>query len=271
MHLSASQKAGKGGLSQDHLSTRAQAPEKYLSTEFTHEPFPWNVFVLLSDFEGSQFHLWLSKNLSLMHQVSFCLCPNRMFNKILVKNKIPRNKVVHLLSRRCNWRRLIFGELDAFSMAIQGRNQQLSLFHAQRCCCWTWLLCQGWCGGRNLQAQSRNAIHLLVVGDPPACGIIVNWEANKRDSEMSLHGITCIFVDGGSGVVFGYQLCPVVTLLSLRFPPLPSCFHHYRLLFTPQLLTLHTTTKETADPTLFLFDPRFVSREPNETSRSGAA
>lgn len=127
------------------------------------------------------------------------------------------------------------------------------------------------CGGRNLQAQSRNAIHLLVVGDPPACGIIVNWEANKRDSEMSLHGITCIFVDGGSGVVFGYQLCPVVTLLSLRFPPLPSCFHHYRLLFTPQLLTLHTTTKETADPTLFLFDPRFVSREPNETSRSGAA
>lgn len=78
-------------------------------------------------------------------------------------------------------------------------------------------------------------------------------------------------------MVSGYHLCPVVTRslcvsLSLRFPPLASRFQHHRLLFMLPLLALHTT-EETADLTLCFareIDPRFVSRELNETLGGGA-
>lgn len=85
-------------------------------------PYPPEcVCVLLSEFEGLRFHLWLSRNLSLMQQLlSFPLWPGRTFNKILIKNKIPFNKAVHLLPGRCNRRRLIFGELNALPTAVQG-------------------------------------------------------------------------------------------------------------------------------------------------------
>lgn len=54
----------------------------------------------------------------------------------------------------------------------------------------------------------------MVVDDPWACRIVGNWEANKRDSEMRLGRSACSFIDGGGGVVSGYHLCPVVTLVS---------------------------------------------------------
>ena len=163
------------------------------------------------------------------------------------------------------------GELDAL-FPWQFRAGISFLCRARWCCCWTWLLCRGWFGGRNLQPQSRNPVHLLVVGDTPcpwACWIIVYWEANKRDSEEIAQEILQFHRQRWWHGLWVLPLPCSDTALSLRFPPLASCFHHHRLVFTPQFLARSSHHRGNCR-SYFLccareIDPRFVSGELNGT------
>lgn len=200
----------------------------------------------------------------------FCLCPVRMFNKSLIKMKFLITKPCVCYLEAVTGGVLSLGNWMLFPRQLRaGTGSPSSVVPAV-------LLAPlpPWFGGRNLRPRSRNPVHLLVVGDPRACWIIVNWEANRRDSELRLCRSAGASAVSQRSLWRGLWVPPLPCpdpALSLRFPPLASCFRHHRLLFTPQLLALHTTG-ETADPTsrhAREIDPRFVRRELNETFRSG--
>lgn len=113
-------------------------------TEFTHEPYPRNVFVLLSEFEGLRLHFWLSKNLSLMHQPNFHLYPKRMFNKILIKIKFPLTKLYICYPEDVTGGVLSLGDLMLFPWQFGAGISSFSSVWSLTLwyCCWTWLLCQ---------------------------------------------------------------------------------------------------------------------------------